>query len=58
VAGFFQDEDGQRGIGFALPENFDPEGLRLPHLQELFARVIANWHLPFPERKRRGRKTK
>ncbi len=36
---FFQDED--EGIGNALPEDFDPEGLKLPHMLEQFARVLA-----------------
>lgn len=40
VCKFFQDE-GDRGIGHALPPDFDPENLRLPHLQEQFARVLA-----------------
>jgi hypothetical protein len=35
----FQDVDG--GLGFALPDDFDPEGLRLPHIQEQFARVLS-----------------
>jgi hypothetical protein len=35
---FFKSED---GVGFALPENFDPEGLRLPHLRQQFARMLA-----------------
>ena len=35
---FFQ-EEGDRGIGFALPPNFDPEGLRRPHIQRQFVRV-------------------
>lgn len=59
---------------------FDPEGLRLPHMQEQFAsivitaqkqfgaeltpeefdwdEVIANWHLPFPEKPTRGKRGK
>lgn len=37
VCYFFQDES---GIGFALPPNFDPEGLKLPHIQAQFARVL------------------
>ena len=39
VCAFFQDSE--RGIGFALPPDFDPEGLRLPHIQQQFARVLA-----------------
>lgn len=39
VCTFFHDEDG--GVGFALPPNFDPEALRLPHIQEQFARALV-----------------
>jgi hypothetical protein len=39
VCAFFQ-EEGDRGIGFALPPNFDPEGLRRPHIQRQFVRVL------------------
>jgi hypothetical protein len=35
---FFQDED---SMGLALPPDFDPEGLRLPHVQQQFAKVLA-----------------
>jgi hypothetical protein len=38
VCYLFQSED---CFGFALPPNFDPEGLRLPHIQKLFARLLA-----------------
>jgi hypothetical protein len=38
VCSFFQDVD--TGLGFALPANFDPEGLRLPHIQAQFARIL------------------
>ncbi len=41
VCSFFQHANGDRGIGFALPANFDPEGLRLPHIQKQFERVLA-----------------
>ena len=37
---FFQG-DVDHGIGHALPPNFDPEGLKLPHMQAQFARVLA-----------------
>ncbi len=37
---FFQSDDPDEGLGFALPPDFDPEGLRLPHLQKQFARVL------------------
>ena len=40
VCKFFQDE-GDHGIGHALPPDFNPEHLRLPHLQDQFARVLA-----------------
>jgi hypothetical protein len=40
VVRFFQD-DGECGIGHALPPDFDPEGLKLPHIQQQFARVLA-----------------
>lgn len=40
VSGIFQSNSMERGIGFALPKNFDPEGLRLPHIQEQFSRVL------------------
>ncbi len=33
--------DADFGLGFALPSGFEPEGLRLPHLQKQFARVLA-----------------
>jgi hypothetical protein len=37
---FFQgDED--HGIGFALPPDFEPEELKLPHVQDQFARILA-----------------
>ncbi len=41
VCVFFQSDNPDIGIGFALPLNFDPEGLKLPHLQEQFARILA-----------------
>jgi len=40
VCKLFQ-EDGENGLRHALPLDFDPEGLRLPHIQEQFARVLA-----------------
>ncbi len=42
VSQFFQNADNEEGIGFALAsaENFTPEGLRLPHIQEQFRRVL------------------
>lgn len=65
-------------LGPDFVERFDPEGLRLPHIQEQFTaiimaarkqygaeltpeeidwdEVIANWHLPFPEKPKRGRR--
>lgn len=39
VCSFFQEEE--NGLGFALPANFDPEGLRLPHIQQQFARILT-----------------
>lgn len=38
---FFQDENPDAGLGFALALDFDPEGLRLPHIQRQFERVLA-----------------
>jgi hypothetical protein len=32
-----QDPD---GLGYALPPDFDPAGLKLPHIQAQFARVL------------------
>jgi hypothetical protein len=40
VCSFFQDE-GDNGIGHVLPSEFDPEGLRLPHIQRQFAQILA-----------------
>src|ERR1035438_1859748 len=40
VCRFFQGDE-NTGVGHALPPDFDPEGLRLPHIQEQFARVLA-----------------
>ena len=40
VCSFFQDENENHGIGFALPLDFDPQGLLLPHIQRQFARVL------------------
>jgi hypothetical protein len=40
VVRFFQD-DGACGIGHALPPDFDPEGLKLPHIQQQFAQMLA-----------------
>jgi hypothetical protein len=40
VCSFFQDENENHGIGFALPADFDPQGLLLPHIQQQFARVL------------------
>lgn len=37
----FLQNDGENGIGFAIPDSFDPEGLRLPHIQKQFAAVLA-----------------
>jgi hypothetical protein len=36
---FFQDVE--NGLGHALTPRFDPQGLRLPHIQEHFRRVLA-----------------
>lgn len=44
VAAFFKDDDPNRGIGFALPHDFDPEGFRLPHIQAQFRRVLDVGH--------------
>ncbi len=43
VVRFFQGDE-ENGIGFALPLNFDPQGLKLPHLQAQFARVLTVGH--------------
>lgn len=40
VCSFFQG-DVNNGIGFALPDDFDPRGLLLPHVQMQFASVLA-----------------
>jgi hypothetical protein len=37
---FFRSE-GDHGLGYALPPEFDPEGLRLPHVQAQFGRVLV-----------------
>lgn len=42
VIRFFQGEED--GVGFALSPQFDPEGLRLPHVQAQFARVLEVGH--------------
>ena len=39
VSALFQDI-GENGMGHALPPDFDPNGLRLPHIQRQFARVL------------------
>lgn len=39
VTKFFRDDD-ENGLGFALPAGFDPQGLRLPHIQAQFLRVL------------------
>jgi hypothetical protein len=39
VCNFFQ-ADGDQGIVFSLPLNFDPQGLRLAHIQRQFARIL------------------
>ena len=41
VSAFFQDENQDVGIGFALPKDFPPDGLRLPHIQDQIRRVLA-----------------
>ena len=38
---FFQDTNENRGIGFALPAGFDPQGLKLPHIQKQFERLLS-----------------
>lgn len=38
---FFRDPHVERGVGFALPSDFDPEHLRLPHLQAQLGRVLT-----------------
>jgi hypothetical protein len=40
VVRFFRG-DVDTGIGFALPPDFDPQGLLLPHIQRQFERVLA-----------------
>jgi hypothetical protein len=40
VVAFFRGDE-KTGIGFALPPDFDPKSLLLPHIQALFARVLA-----------------
>jgi len=40
VTAFFKDSDGERGVGFALPPDFDPQGLLLPHIQAQFQTIL------------------
>ncbi len=39
VTRFFKDTD--EGLGFALPEGFDPSGLLLPHIQRQFLQIMS-----------------
>ena len=50
VAALFHDV-GENGIGHVLPKNFNPESLRLPHLQSQFARMmdVGNSEADFSE---------
>jgi hypothetical protein len=40
VVGFLRGDE-NHGVGFALPPDFDPAGLLLPHIQQQFAQVLA-----------------
>ena len=41
VTEFFKNPDNTRGIGFALPPDFNPAGLLLPHIQKQFQQVLT-----------------
>jgi len=40
VTSFFKDPDVEQGVGFALPPDFDPQGLLLPHIQVQFQKIL------------------
>jgi hypothetical protein len=43
VTAFFKDDNGEKGVGFALAcaHDFKPEYLLLPHIQQQFNKILA-----------------